>query len=588
MDHSDGNVLWAKDFADKPMSGQVGYPVNSSGMGVTVDQFDNVYVLGSFYDTLHIDGITLYNFVPAIISTGWAIFTAKFDANGKALWAKRGARGQPSGIAVNKSGSAFITGFLVSDTLIYFGNINLTGSKKNQSDRINAFVVQYNNDGTVLWANLIDTESLGMDITTISDDVYVTGYLYFNPYIINNRPIYFGDIALPPSTFSEGVYSQFSQSSAMFIAKLNPCHESVTSQNKIVSICPGDNITLNSNSLTNGLWSTGEISPSITVKSAGVYTFPNLNSKGCLTNIETTTVTLRALEKVTINRAASFCPGDSITLSSTSLTNNVWNTGETSPTITVKSPDVYSVSTLNLKDCAIIIETTTVTLYAFPKATVTVASLKICEGQSEELVSTEAPEYLWNTGATSQSIFANRAGFYYVTITDSNGCRGTSQLVELNYIDPLPDIDLVSDCHRIFINLELNVIWFQNGERIKLDSTLKKFYPSDSGFYHVEASNQCGTRKSNTVHFIPSDPHFITLPNVITPNGDAYNEFFVLDEKLSGSALVVINRWGIEVYSSEQYGNNWNGDDLSSGTYYYVISNSCFPQKLKGVLSIIR
>jgi gliding motility-associated-like protein len=223
-----------------------------------------------------------------------------------------------------------------------------------------------------------------------------------------------------------------------------------------------------------------------------------------------------------------------------------------------------------------------------PQASITASTEILCENENVTITSNEAVSYLWNTGATSQSISVNNAGLYHVTITDAKGCHATSGPIELKYIQPLPAVTLLSDCNKIFINQDLLVNWFQNDENIKLNSTLKEFYPSDSGNYHVEIGNQCGTKKSNSIHFIPADPHFITLPNVITPNGDAFNEFFLLDEKLSSSALHVINRWGKEVYYSEEYENNWNGDDLSSGTYYYIISNSCFAEKLKGIISIVR
>jgi large repetitive protein len=32
-----------------------------------------------------------------------------------------------------------------------------------------------------------------------------------------------------------------------------------------------------------------------------------------------------------------------------------------------------------------------------------------------------------------------------------------------------------------------------------------------------------------------------------------------------------VNRWGNEVYKSKSYRDNWNGDKLAEGTYYYVL-----------------
>jgi gliding motility-associated-like protein len=68
------------------------------------------------------------------------------------------------------------------------------------------------------------------------------------------------------------------------------------------------------------------------------------------------------------------------------------------------------------------------------------------------------------------------------------------------------------------------------------------------------------------------------VPQVITPNGDGKNDFFVIKdiEKNSPVELIVFDRWGNEVYHSTNYINDWsgrsnNGDELSNDTYFYVL-----------------
>ncbi|TXJ10227.1 MAG: gliding motility-associated C-terminal domain-containing protein [Acinetobacter sp.] len=66
------------------------------------------------------------------------------------------------------------------------------------------------------------------------------------------------------------------------------------------------------------------------------------------------------------------------------------------------------------------------------------------------------------------------------------------------------------------------------------------------------------------------------LPTVITPNGDGFNETFEVP-CASGSPIsfYVYNRWGIEVYRSEDYANDFDGRykgaPLPDGTYYYIV-----------------
>lgn len=66
----------------------------------------------------------------------------------------------------------------------------------------------------------------------------------------------------------------------------------------------------------------------------------------------------------------------------------------------------------------------------------------------------------------------------------------------------------------------------------------------------------------------------IKVPNVITPNGDGKNDVLKIEgiELYKENSLAIFNRWGNEVYRSPGgYTNNWSGEGLSEGTYYYVL-----------------
>jgi gliding motility-associated-like protein/uncharacterized repeat protein (TIGR01451 family) len=64
----------------------------------------------------------------------------------------------------------------------------------------------------------------------------------------------------------------------------------------------------------------------------------------------------------------------------------------------------------------------------------------------------------------------------------------------------------------------------------------------------------------------------IIIPNVFTPNEDGKNDSFVVPgiEKYENE-ITIINRWGGTVYYSKAYKNDWKGEGLNEGTYYYVI-----------------
>ena len=83
----------------------------------------------------------------------------------------------------------------------------------------------------------------------------------------------------------------------------------------------------------------------------------------------------------------------------------------------------------------------------------------------------------------------------------------------------------------------------------------------------------------------PCDPNpcdFI-IPNGFTPDGDNYNDLFVITglEKYPENSIIIFNRWGNKVFAMDGYDNTWDGtvnvgsgiggDDLPTGTYFYIL-----------------
>lgn len=63
------------------------------------------------------------------------------------------------------------------------------------------------------------------------------------------------------------------------------------------------------------------------------------------------------------------------------------------------------------------------------------------------------------------------------------------------------------------------------------------------------------------------------VPNVITPDGDGKNDYFVIvgAEAFDQIDIEFVNRWGNQVYVNRNYKNNWQGENLNEGTYYYTM-----------------
>jgi len=95
------------------------------------------------------------------------------------------------------------------------------------------------------------------------------------------------------------------------------------------------------------------------------------------------------------------------------------------------------------------------------------------------------------------------------------------------------------------------------------------------GSYNIKVvtRNNGYTSESNYVTCVKPEPPNILIPNVVTPNGDGVNERFVIRNLLlySHRQLVVYNRWGSEVYRSDQYNNDWDGMNVPDGVYFGVV-----------------
>ena len=106
--------------------------------------------------------------------------------------------------------------------------------------------------------------------------------------------------------------------------------------------------------------------------------------------------------------------------------------------------------------------------------------------------------------------------------------------------------------------------------------------------YVIRARQKNGPYESWSTPLAFKFEHAVEIPNIITPNGDGYNEYFHISkiELYRKSELRILDRWGKEVLYRVNYQNNWNGDGLSSGVYYYFLNLRRNNQVYKGTLTI--
>ena len=92
-----------------------------------------------------------------------------------------------------------------------------------------------------------------------------------------------------------------------------------------------------------------------------------------------------------------------------------------------------------------------------------------------------------------------------------------------------------------------------------------------------------------------TDDYNVTPTNVITPDGNGQNDFWVIQniEHYQNGVINIYDRWGGEVLNTTEYQNDWdgrnkNGDILPDGSYFYTISFPDNERTYKGAISIMR
>lgn len=85
-------------------------------------------------------------------------------------------------------------------------------------------------------------------------------------------------------------------------------------------------------------------------------------------------------------------------------------------------------------------------------------------------------------------------------------------------------------------------------------------------------------------------------PNIITPNEDGINDYFVIPCLESGrfpeNKVVIFNEWGTSVYEASPYNNDWGGtyggNPLPAGTYFYILDTGLGQIPVNGFLIVQR
>jgi gliding motility-associated-like protein len=221
----------------------------------------------------------------------------------------------------------------------------------------------------------------------------------------------------------------------------------------------------------------------------------------------------------------------------------------------------------------------------------------ICAGQIAELSPANSyVTYLWSTGAQTKAINATTAGWYYLQVTDDNGCAATdSAYLTVNL---LPVVNLGRDtslCGSLVLDAGsgwLSYQWSTNANSQTIEVQPGKQQIS------VEVLSEQGCAGRDTINILScrGDRTSYKIPNTFTPNGDGDNDTWRISylESYPNASVEIFDRWGRLVFQSKQGfpSSGWDGTsrgkDLPMDSYYYIIKLGDGSDPITGNVTIVR
>lgn len=357
-----------------------------------------------------------------------------------------------------------------------------------------------------------------------------------------------------------------------------------TSSNGGFVFCDGGITTLTSNYSNGNTWSNGSLDPSIDVTSSGVYTVSYTDPSGCSATSVPITILVNPIPNnptLTASGPLTFCEGESITLSSSQGSGNLWSDGATTQTITVENSGAYYLTYTNPNGCTASSIVSNVTVNPLPNTDAGQEQF-ICQNDTLTLLATGADSYLWD-GAVSNGVpfVPTGTALYTVLGTTANGCSAadfvTVTVNELPNVDAGPDQSICSGSSVTLTGTgALIYIWSEN----IVDGV--SFTPTATSTYLLNAfdENDCGNiaevlvtvNELPAMTWIPMDS--ICLDEITFPLENASPE----GGNYTGP--------GVVIGQNDLFSSNEAGLGVHVINYSYTDANGC-TNSISGELTVV-
>lgn len=293
------------------------------------------------------------------------------------------------------------------------------------------------------------------------------------------------------------------------------------------------------------------------------------------------------------------------------------NPNTRTPTVTPPTTTTYSVYVSDSTGCPGASDSVVVEVAPKPNVSFMADVYDGCEPLTVNFTDASNPSitaWNWSFGDGNNSTQQNpshtyAAGVYDITleVTTNKGCKASFTIPQLinvylsptAYFEPIPPIVPINNASIFFQDMSTNPnVWQWNfGDYGSPNNTSTQQNPthiySDEGTYTVwlvvTSIQGCKDSISKEVSVVIDS---ITVPNIITPNGDGFNDYLFIEniEKVKSSTLLIYNRWGKKIYERNNYDNSWNGEGHSDGTYFWVLKYKTFfrDDEMSGTVTILR
>lgn len=175
---------------------------------------------------------------------------------------------------------------------------------------------------------------------------------------------------------------------------------------------------------------------------------------------------------------------------------------------------------------------------------------------------TKTPYYLWSTGETTDQIKIEKANTYWIKCYNK-GCSYTDTFKVRSLAGSIPNfgkefIVCESEPNKtlsIKANNDVKLYW-------NTGSNLASINATKEGIYWVRSvSKNCGSKTDSVNVKYKNCDCEIYLPNSFTPNEDEKNDLFspTFQCEYSYYLLIISDRWGNVVYTSNNINNKWDG-----------------------------